>query len=302
MNTLVFTLGEHRSQLTLKISTYPNGNLAIKLYEKDHGILIFWETLTTNLTGIRPDYCAFINIKAADGLFPVWLSDNHLAEPTGQILESDGCLYPEYLFNGKELDALDHEGHTLYIRRQKGELGRRFERLYLALRRLAREINGFSYTDYSGWRCLDGSSSTLPLWIEAFDPSHGRKFIFTQKGPALQTTILYADGTEKQRIYRRKEDMATELMAMFQEELRVYPPWSENRRKRYEYERHHHEDPYLSQIHVGNRMAAGQTAVYPRSGATTPVSSMWAATGPPAGHQRPEPLCRCPYLRGVRYG
>lgn len=162
MNTLVFTLGEHRSQLTLKISTYPNGNLAIKLYEKDHGILIFWETLTTNLTGIRPDHCAFINIKAADGLFPVWLSDNHLAEPTGQILESDGCLYPEYLFNGKELDALDHEGHTLYIRRQKGELGRRFERLYLALRRLAREINGFSYTDYSGWRCLDGSSSTLP--------------------------------------------------------------------------------------------------------------------------------------------
>lgn len=110
MNTLAFTLGEHRAQLTLKISTYPNGNLAIKLYEKDHGILILWETLTTNLTGIRPDHCAFINIKAADGLFPAWLSDNHLAEPTGQILESDGCLYPEYLFYGKELDALDHEG------------------------------------------------------------------------------------------------------------------------------------------------------------------------------------------------
>ena len=144
MNTLAFTLGEHRAQLTLKISTYPNGNLAIKLYEKDHGILILWETLTINLTGIRPDHCAFINIKAADGLFPVWLSNNHLAEPTGQILESNGRLYPEYLFYGKELDALDHEGHTLYIRHQKGELGRRFERLYLALRRLAREINGLS--------------------------------------------------------------------------------------------------------------------------------------------------------------
>ena len=69
MNTLAFTLGEHRAQLTLKISTYPNGNLAIKLYEKDHSILIFWETLTTNLTGIRPDHCAFINIKSADGPF-----------------------------------------------------------------------------------------------------------------------------------------------------------------------------------------------------------------------------------------
>ena len=36
------------------------------------------------------------------------------------------------------------------------------DRLYIALRRLAREINGFSYTDYSGWRCPDGSSTTLP--------------------------------------------------------------------------------------------------------------------------------------------
>lgn len=50
-----------------------------------------------------------------------------------------------------------------------------------------------------------------------------------------ELTIRYADGTEKQHIYRRKEDMATELMAMFQEELRVYPPWSEDRRKQYEY-------------------------------------------------------------------
>ena len=43
MNALAFALGEQKSQLTLKISTYPNGNLAIKLYEKDHGSLIFWE-------------------------------------------------------------------------------------------------------------------------------------------------------------------------------------------------------------------------------------------------------------------
>ena len=40
----------------------------------------------------------------------------------------------------------------------------------------------------------------------------------------------------------------------------------------------------------------------PRGGATTLVSSVWSAAGPQAGHQRPEPLCRCPYLRGVRYG
>ena len=56
MNTLAFTLGEHRAQLTLKISTYPNGNLAIKLYEKDHGILIFWETLRSVYKELHADH------------------------------------------------------------------------------------------------------------------------------------------------------------------------------------------------------------------------------------------------------
>ena len=60
MNTLAFTLGEHRSQLTLKISTYPNGNLAIKLYEKDHGILILWE----NLNRIPPRPLRFHQYKS----------------------------------------------------------------------------------------------------------------------------------------------------------------------------------------------------------------------------------------------
>ena len=77
--------------------------------------------------------------------------------------------------------ALDHEGHTLYIRHQKGELGCHFERLYIALRRLAREINGFSYTDYSGWRCLDGSSST-PVSYTHLD-------VYKRQAPDCQGTV-----------------------------------------------------------------------------------------------------------------
>lgn len=234
MNTLAFALGDHISQLTLKISTYPNGNLAIKLYENDCGCLTFWESLTINLNGIRPQHCAFINVKAAEGQLPAWLLEKQLAEPTGQIYEADGICYPEFLFQAKHLCALDPDGHTLYTRCQKGELGRRFERLYIALRRLSREINDFTYTDYSGWRCMEGSSATLPLWSEASDPAHGRQFVFTLKGPALQTTIRCADGTEKRCTYRRKEDMASDLMSLFQKELRVYPPWPEERRKQYE--------------------------------------------------------------------
>lgn len=40
----------------------------------------------------------------------------------------------------------------------------------------------------------------------------------------------------------------------------------------------------------------------PEAEQPSPVSSVWSDAGPQAGHQRPEPLCRCPYLRGVRYG
>ena len=81
---------------------------------------------------------------------------------------------------------------------------------------------------------MEGSSATLPLWIEASDPAHGRQFVFTLKGPALQTAIRHADGTEERYTYRRKEDMASDLMSLFQKELRVYPPWSEERRKQHE--------------------------------------------------------------------
>ena len=73
--------------------------------------------------------------------------------------------------------------------------------------------------------------------IEAMENQVIRGSILASDGQVLATTKVDADGTEKQRIYRRKEDMAADLMTMFQEELRVYPPWSEDRRKRYEYER-----------------------------------------------------------------
>ena len=45
----------------------------------------------------------------------------------------------------------------------------------------------------------------------------------TAVASAVSYTHLDVYKRQKQRIYRRKEDMATELMAMFQEELRVYP-------------------------------------------------------------------------------
>lgn len=145
----------------------------------------------------------------------------------------DGVEYVEYLFNAKKLKKLDPEGYTYYERRLKGELGRRYERLYQALRRLANYIPDFHYTDYSGWRRLQNSLDAPPLRVEAEDPSHHRRFTFEQRGIILRTTITDCDtNLARSSLYRRREDMATDLLTLFQGELPASIPWSEARREK----------------------------------------------------------------------
>lgn len=167
--------------LTIKIATYPEGNLAIKLYQESFGQLVFWDSLTVNLGGLCPKDCGYINIRSAGKRFYAWIKRNGLGERTGQVRLEDGVEYVEYLFNAKKLKKLDPEGYTYYERRLKGELGRRYERLYQALRRLANYIPDFHYTDYSGWRGLQNSLGAPPLRVEAEDPSHHRRFTFEQR-------------------------------------------------------------------------------------------------------------------------
>ena len=145
----------------------------------------------------------------------------------------NGTEYVEYIFNAQKLKKFDLDGYSYYSRRLNGELGRRYIRLYIALRRLAKHIPGFHYTDYSGWRCLADSSDTLPLCIEAEDPAHHRRFTFEHRGISLRTIITDCNTLAvKNNLYRRREDMAAELLALFREELPVYQPWSEDRRRK----------------------------------------------------------------------
>ena len=129
--------------LTIKIATYPEGNLAIKLYQESFGQLVFWDSLTVNLGGLCPKDCGFINTKSTGKRFYAWIKRNGLGERTGQVRLEDGVEYVEYLFNAKKLKKLDPDGYTYYTRRLKGELGRRDERLYLALRWLTKHIPDF---------------------------------------------------------------------------------------------------------------------------------------------------------------
>lgn len=141
-------------------------------------------------------------------------------------------------------EKLDPDGYTYYERRLKGELGRRYERLYQVLRRLANHIPDFCYTDYSGWRRLSDSINTPPLWIEAEDPAHHRQLTFEHRGVILRTTITDCDtNIALSSLYRRREDMAADLLALFQDELPAFMPWSETRRR----ESDARHDPPLAQ-------------------------------------------------------
>ena len=165
MKPIPFKMKGTEYALTVKIATYPEGNLAIKLYQESFGQLVFWDSLTVNLGGLRAKDCGFINTKTTGKRYHAWIKRNGLGERTGQVRLEDGTEYVEYIFNTQKLKKLDLDGYTYYSRRLNGELGRRYMRLYIALRRLAKHIPGFHYTDYSGWRRLEGSSDTLPLWI-----------------------------------------------------------------------------------------------------------------------------------------
>ena len=98
--------------LTLKVSTYPEGNLAIKLYQESFGQLVFWDSLTVNLGGLCPKDCGYINIRSAGKRFYAWIKRNSLGERTGQVRLEDGVEYVEYLFNAKKLKKLDPEGYN----------------------------------------------------------------------------------------------------------------------------------------------------------------------------------------------
>lgn len=230
MKPIPFKINGVEYPINIRVATYPEGNLAIKLYQECFNQLIFWNSLTINLGGLRPKDCGFINTKATGKRFYAWVKRNGLGEPTGQIRYENGVEYVEYLFNSKKLKKFDPSGYTYYSRRQKGELGRQYERLYLALRRLANHTPHFHYTDYSGWRKLQNSNDTLPLWIEAKDTTHHLRYILEHRGIMLRTTIINCDTqVAEHRIYRRKEDMAADLLSFYQKELPDYQPWSENR-------------------------------------------------------------------------
>lgn len=208
--------------LSLKVNTYPEGNLAIKLYCNADTSPDFWGSLTVNLPGMRPIDCAFINVQEYGNEILDWICQNQLATPTGQIRHQGNMEIPEFCFFSEKLYASDNDGYTYYSRRQKGELGRYYERLYIALRRLKKNSNSFHYIDYSGWRCLEDSADYLPLWIVAEDPTLHLRCTIIHNGIMMKLTTNSFDNagidlpnTTRNYYCRTKEDLATHLLKLF---------------------------------------------------------------------------------------
>ena len=119
MKPIPFSMKGTEYALTLKVTTYPEGNLAIKLYQESFGQLVFWDSLTANLGGLCPKDCGYINTKSTGKRFYAWIKRNGLGERTGQVRLEDGVEYVEYLFNAKKLKKLDGD-MSGYIRRFGG--------------------------------------------------------------------------------------------------------------------------------------------------------------------------------------
>lgn len=103
MKPIPFKMKGTEYALTVKIATYPEGNLAIKLYQESFGQLVFWDSLTVNLGGLRAKDCGFINTKTTGKRYHAWIKRNGLGERTGQVRLEDGTEYVEYIFNTQKL-------------------------------------------------------------------------------------------------------------------------------------------------------------------------------------------------------
>lgn len=71
MKPIPFKMKGTEYALTVKIATYPEGNLAIKLYQESFGQLVFWDSLTVNLAAYAPKIAALSTPKPpASGIMP----------------------------------------------------------------------------------------------------------------------------------------------------------------------------------------------------------------------------------------
>lgn len=100
----------------------------------------------------------------------------------------------------------------------------KYRKIYAVLAKRERDVPGFCFTDFSGWRSAIQSYMTRqrPLWIVAEDPASSRRFWITQDGRDLLITVGKTNqkggncGTVKRISCRNRTELAAELSRLFE--------------------------------------------------------------------------------------
>ncbi len=80
-----------------------NGNLYVGLVTHEEGYPEPWSDLTVNLGVKCRENCAYIDINNNGNEIIEWLCENKLGSPTGHMIPSGFCVYPEFKFDMNEL-------------------------------------------------------------------------------------------------------------------------------------------------------------------------------------------------------
>ena len=100
--------------VTLSVSSYlDNKSLYVGMMTADDDIPEPYGSVTVNLSGTVPAYCAYIdvnNMPEAEG----FLVENGIAEFTGMMQDSGLCTYPLDRFKPERMNGLCHDGMLEY--------------------------------------------------------------------------------------------------------------------------------------------------------------------------------------------
>ena len=102
--------------LRFKIGTYAaDKSLAIHAYyEEEDGMWCPFATITVCLGTENKLNCALIGENNVPGIGKALVKEG-IAKPTGRMMPSGFCVYPEYEFNVDILKKMDADGYSEYL-------------------------------------------------------------------------------------------------------------------------------------------------------------------------------------------
>lgn len=115
MEFLNFDWRGKRLKLRPEVGAFYTGNMAILLYDWSSGRPEPWYHLTVNTHLICPPNCTLINTDLLGDEILTWISEQHLAAPTGRFVGAGDCMYREYRFDPQALQRFDPEGYRKYL-------------------------------------------------------------------------------------------------------------------------------------------------------------------------------------------